>query len=279
MVTSGYRAAAGGDTLYETEYLKLILQYLSQARELEQFAGANQTIDVPTCESRETAQLLKLLGFRLRNECGPEAILETVNPSRAFLSIDSGFPLADIEVAFREGRAFASPTSRPTCPPPSGRTTGWASPAARPRATSSRPCCAVPTWRASTSRSRKCISPQPSPCGRTPPANGCSTSRMCWTSSAACSRRATAKPFCPAVPAPRTVWEKLVGVSPDQGAEFFSKLAEIDDGWMGLLLRFARTRERRRGRLLQRAKQIGAVLHGRARSSDQPRPGTTRLSR
>jgi hypothetical protein len=106
IVTSGYRASRGIESLEQTEYLKLILQYLSQARELTDFAGEDKSVDVPACESAETAQLLKILGFRLRNECGPEAVLETVNPSRAFLSIDSGFPLADLELAFRSGQPF-----------------------------------------------------------------------------------------------------------------------------------------------------------------------------
>ena len=107
VVTNGYRATRGAETLEQTEYMKLVLQYLSQARELAQFAGADQTIDVPACESQETAQLLKIIGFRLRNECGPDSVLETVNPSRAFLSIDSGFPLAELESAFRTGTAGA----------------------------------------------------------------------------------------------------------------------------------------------------------------------------
>ena len=109
IMTSGYRASAGADSMVQTEYLKLILQYLSQARELEQLAGEAATIRIPQCESAETAQILKILGFRLRNECGPEAVLETVNPSRAFLSIDSGFPLADLEQAFRTEKPFELP--------------------------------------------------------------------------------------------------------------------------------------------------------------------------
>ncbi len=109
VVTSGYRATRGAETLEQTEYMKLVLQYLSQARELVEFAGADQVIDVPACESQETAQLLKIIGFRLRNECGPDAVLETVNPSRAFLSIDSGFPLAEVESAFRAGKPVRLP--------------------------------------------------------------------------------------------------------------------------------------------------------------------------
>lgn len=109
VVTGGYRATRGTESLQKTEYLKLLEQYLSQARELRSLAGADGTLDIPQCESAETAQLLKILGFRIRNECGPDAVLETVNPSRAFLSIDSGFPLADLELAYRREEPFSMP--------------------------------------------------------------------------------------------------------------------------------------------------------------------------
>ncbi len=106
IVTGGYRATGGPAGMEPTEFLKLIMQYLSQARELDQFAGPDNSIDVPACESAETAQLLKILGFRLRGECGAAAVLETVNPTRAFLSIDSAFPLADLEAAYQADKAF-----------------------------------------------------------------------------------------------------------------------------------------------------------------------------
>lgn len=116
LVTGGYRTTRGGDSQQETEYLKLLKQYLTQARELEQFAGANQMLDVPACESTETAALLKILGYRLRSECGPDAVLETVNPSRAFLSIDSAFPLAELEDAYRRDAEFHHPYGRTKLP-------------------------------------------------------------------------------------------------------------------------------------------------------------------
>lgn len=105
--TGGYHASGGGATFEPTEYLRLLKQYLTQARELAAFAGDNNTIEIRVCESAETAQLLKIIGYRLRGECGPAAVLETVNPSRAFLAIDSAFPLADLELAFRRGEPFS----------------------------------------------------------------------------------------------------------------------------------------------------------------------------
>jgi len=106
IITNGYQASHSNEALEQTEYLKLVTRYLSQARELAQFAGQDQVVDLATCESAETGQLIKILGYRLRSGCGDEAVLETVNASRAFLTIDSGFPLADLEEAFRKNQPF-----------------------------------------------------------------------------------------------------------------------------------------------------------------------------
>jgi len=42
----------------------------------------------------------------MRGGCGSDLVLETVNASRAFLTTDSGFPLADLEQALRTNRPF-----------------------------------------------------------------------------------------------------------------------------------------------------------------------------
>ena len=42
----------------------------------------------------------------MRGGCGSDVVLETVNASRAFLTIDSGFPLAELEQALRTNRPF-----------------------------------------------------------------------------------------------------------------------------------------------------------------------------
>jgi hypothetical protein len=42
----------------------------------------------------------------MRGGCGSEVVLETVNASRAFLTTDSGFPLAELEQALRTNRPF-----------------------------------------------------------------------------------------------------------------------------------------------------------------------------
>ncbi len=43
----------------------------------------------------------------MRGGCGSEVVLETLNATRAFLTIDSGFPLAELEQDLRTNRVFA----------------------------------------------------------------------------------------------------------------------------------------------------------------------------
>ena len=104
VVTNGYQAGQSNEALEQTEYLKLVVRYLSQARELERLSGEKKAISITTCES--TGDLLRVLGYRMRGGCGSDVVLETVNASRAFLTIDSGFPLAELEQALRTNHPF-----------------------------------------------------------------------------------------------------------------------------------------------------------------------------
>src|SRR5262245_15974337 len=106
VVTNGYQASHSNDALEQTEYLKLVHRYLSQARELDRLASDGKIIKVEACESPAAADLIRVLGFRMRGGCGSEVVLETVNAARAFLTTDSGFPLADLEQALRTNRPF-----------------------------------------------------------------------------------------------------------------------------------------------------------------------------
>jgi hypothetical protein len=106
VVTNGYQAAGSNETLEQTEYLKLVVRYLSQARELDRLGGDKKVIRIETCESTETGDILRILGYRMRGGCGSDVVLETVNATRAFLTIDSGFPLSQLEQALRTNRPF-----------------------------------------------------------------------------------------------------------------------------------------------------------------------------
>jgi hypothetical protein len=101
VVVSGYQ---GGKP---TEFLVLLNWYMDQARELEALAGPGGVIRVSGCDTAKP--LLTILGYRLRQSCGPDAALETADANRAFLTIDSGFPLADLEEALRTNQPFETP--------------------------------------------------------------------------------------------------------------------------------------------------------------------------
>ncbi len=105
VVTNGYEAA-GNESLDQTEYLRLLIRYVGQAKELQAMAGSAQKIVIPNCDSEETGNLLKILGFRMRGSCGGDLVLETVNPTRAFLTVDSGFPLTQLEQDLRANHRF-----------------------------------------------------------------------------------------------------------------------------------------------------------------------------
>jgi len=107
VVTSGYQASRANELLEETEYLKLVRRYLSQARELDKLTGPDKFIRIANCESTQTNDLLRVLGYRMRGGCGSEVVLETVNAPRAFITSDSGFPLAELEQALRTEQPFS----------------------------------------------------------------------------------------------------------------------------------------------------------------------------
>ena len=88
-----------------TEFLILINRYVRQARELQRLAGASSTIRVAGCD--DSATLVQVLGYKVRGGCGTKELsLETANPERAFLTIDSGFPLVDLEEALQRSAPF-----------------------------------------------------------------------------------------------------------------------------------------------------------------------------
>jgi hypothetical protein len=92
----------------ETEFLLLIERYVRQARELQTLASPNGEIRIMHCA--DAGPLLQILGYRLRGECGQkDSSLVTLNPERAFLTIDSGFPLTRLEDALVNDTAFVYP--------------------------------------------------------------------------------------------------------------------------------------------------------------------------
>ena len=115
IATNGYQAS-GNETLDQTEYLRLLIRYIGQARELQSMTGNTGKITVPACDSEQTGNLLKVVGYRMRGSCGADIVLETVNPTRAFLTIDSGFPLTQLEQDLRANRRFELPYGTTSVP-------------------------------------------------------------------------------------------------------------------------------------------------------------------
>lgn len=231
LFTGGYHAARGSGTLEPTEYLRLLRQYMTQAEELHAFAGANQSIDVPVCESSETAQLLKIIGYRLRGECGPDAVLETVNPSRAFLAIDSAFPLADLELAFRRGEGFSYSNVPTELPVLFGRDY-WLSAARRTQDSfletfiddpaMARLYVAMYNLQRPAAEAIRAEADVERLTGYAPVLDffGAMFEVRDGTAVVPGGRRA------------QPAWEKLTGARIEQGGRFFQQLTELDDGWM-----------------------------------------------
>ena len=91
-----------------TEFLLLLIRYVQQARELSALAGPDGVLRVSNCE--EAKPLLRVLGYRTRPDCGQHNIfLQTEDPQRAFLTVDSGFPLPQLEQSLRDAQTFIYP--------------------------------------------------------------------------------------------------------------------------------------------------------------------------
>ncbi len=99
----------GYDSTRPTEFLILLRRYVVQARELANLAaGSGMVIRVANCD--EAKPLLRILGYRTRADCGtPGTSLQTEDPERAFLAIDSGFPLPELEQTLQGGKPFEYP--------------------------------------------------------------------------------------------------------------------------------------------------------------------------
>ena len=95
------------------EYLILLERYVQFARDLRGLANENGTIRITGCQ--DAGNLLEALGYKLQRECGRrDTALMTANAERAFLTIDSGFPLTTLEHALQMDGPFtyAFPATR-----------------------------------------------------------------------------------------------------------------------------------------------------------------------
>ncbi|HWC97575.1 MAG TPA: hypothetical protein VG456_12510 [Candidatus Sulfopaludibacter sp.] len=230
VVTNGYEASHSNEALEQTEYLKLVHRYLSQARELDKLAGADKIIKIESCDSPSVAELIRVLGFRMHGGCGSEVVLETVNAARAFLTTDSGFPVNKLEEALRTNRPFTY-DYHPAVVPVLVSSEYWLGGA-----------------KESTDFLENFIG-DPATCRLY-----LGLSKL-DTETADALRKATTythlkayahvldffggmfeirdgKAVTPGGAKSAAVWSELVGVSTDKGPEFFDKLLGKDDGWL-----------------------------------------------
>ena len=95
----------GFQTGRKTEYLVLAERYVHLARELEPLAGSDGKIRITGCD--DAGQLIRILGYQFEHGCGKQdASLVTADAERAFLTIDSGFPLTRLEESLQSGTPF-----------------------------------------------------------------------------------------------------------------------------------------------------------------------------
>ena len=234
VVMNGYQASRSTETLEPTEYLKLLTRYVSQARELDKLAGPGKVITIETCESAQTGELLRIIGFRMRGGCGAEVVLETVNAARAFLTTDSGFPTADLEQALRTSRPF-SYDFHPANVPILYGSDYWISPKEK-----------------SSGTPLDAFLDDPSLCrfylGISKLDRNTADELKAGVQAARLRTYAHVLDFfggmfeirdghavVPGGPKAVSIWGELVGASPDRGAAFFEKLLAKDDGWLASL--------------------------------------------
>ena len=211
-----------------SEFLILLTRYVQQARELTVIAGPDGVIHVSTCE--EAKPLLKILGYRTRADCGQRStFLETADPQRAFLTIDSGFPLPDLEKSLQEGRAFAYPYSMSHVPAPPVEI-DWTKEGKKVDAVDllladpelARFYWAMARMDAETlsalrqSRVLKKMVPQ--------------AAALDFFGSHICVR--SGRVVVPGGSAAGLAWKELVGASPDSPGDFIPKLFAKDSGWL-----------------------------------------------
>ncbi|HKD05050.1 MAG TPA: hypothetical protein VKB79_04030 [Bryobacteraceae bacterium] len=234
VVTNGFQASRSNDELEETEYLKLVHRYISQARELEKLAGSDHVIRVPNCESTQTNDLLRVLGFRMRGGCGSEVVLETVNASRAFLSTDSGFPLAQLESALRTDKPFEY-EFRPTPVPVLYSPDYWTNAKEKAQGDFLDAFLGDPGLCRFYLGMSKLDPETADSLKRDIPATRLRAFASVLDFFGGNFEIRNGKAVVPGGQKTVAAWTELAGVSPDKGSDFFDKLLVRDDGWLASL--------------------------------------------
>lgn len=219
----------------QTEFLRLVNRYLRQARELQSLAGPDGSIKVTNCT--DATMLLRVLGYRVRNGCGKqEMLLETANPPRAFLTIDSGFPLTQLEEALQTGVPFTY-SYKGSSVPVVFRETDWVSLAGQDRkgygslldTLTNDQGVARLYWAMSKIDSETASALQKSP-GLKRLLPVAATLDFCGSPISIRSGHV----IVPGGEKAETGWRELVGASPKSPGDFVTNLLAKDNGWLAV---------------------------------------------
>ena len=235
VVTNGYQASHSNEALEQTEYLKLVHRYLSQARELEKLAGEQKVITRRELRIRQRcrADAHPRLPHARRLRVGSRA----GNGERRARLPDHGFRVPGERTG--TGAAHEPARSPTTTTPPRSRcssapSTGWATPRKRNRRfhrdvhLRSRRSAAC-TWAV-----------QAGPRDRRGDAKAIPFQRLKVFAHVldffgGMFEIRGGKAVVPGGQRSAAAWAELAGASPDKGAEFFDKLMSKDDGWLASL--------------------------------------------
>jgi hypothetical protein len=223
----------GGPPGHPKEYLILLQRYVLQSRELQALAGPGETIRVDRCE--DSGPLLEVLGYRWRGACGKnDAVLTTAEPERAFLTVDSGFPLTQLEVAMQSGKSFTFPYA-PTRIPVVLQKSDWA-PLNRETRKAQGDLLDVILHDPELARLYWAVSrmdPETRVALRRSPGLPSLLSRadvLDFYGSQICIR--SKKVLVPGGTGSERAWEALVGASPKSSGDFVIRLISQDRGWL-----------------------------------------------
>jgi hypothetical protein len=231
VVTNGFQAAHSNEALEQTEYLKLVHRYLSQAREIEKLAGPDKTLRIENCDSPNAGDLLRILGFRMRGGCGSEVVLETVNATRAFLTTDSGFPLPALEQALRTNRPFTY-DYHPARAPVLFGADYWLTAKEKESSTFLDVLLSDPSLCRLYLGVSKLDRETAGEFRQNIPVPHLKAYAHVLDFFGGMFEIRAGKALVPGAPRTVAAWTELVGAPPDQGAAFFEKLLAKDDGWL-----------------------------------------------
>jgi hypothetical protein len=216
-----------------TEFLILLSRYVRQAKELAVLAGPDGIIRVSNCD--EAKPLLRILGYRFRQDCGQSgASLVTADPDRAFVTIDSGFPLPELEDALQGAKPFsyAFPISRV---PVMFSGSDWTAVSNENRSDTSDlveallrdPVLSRLYWALSRNDDETRVALRQSVgLGKLLPLSAV----LDFYGSHICIR--SGRVIVPGGTGAESAWKDLVGASPDSSSEFVTRLLAKDNGWL-----------------------------------------------